>query len=67
MLYVSLDRTPNVLTRMWADAHHDGRQAVYRCRPLRKFLNCIPCTTPQARSLADAHALLECRAVTLPI
>jgi len=43
-------------TRMWTDAERDGRPAEYRWRPLRKFRNFIPCTTP-----------LECRGVTLPI
>jgi len=38
---------------MWADAQRDGRDADYRWRPLRKFRNSIPCTTPQ--SLADAR------------
>jgi len=32
---------------MWADAQRDGRPAEYRWRPLRKFLNSIPFTTPQ--------------------
>ena len=49
---------------MWTDAHRDGRPAEYTWRPLRKFRNSIPCSTPQI--LADA-ALLECRAVMLPI
>jgi len=40
-------------TRMWVDAQRDGRPAEYRWRPLRKFRNSIPCTTPQ--SLADAR------------
>jgi len=31
----------------------DGRPAEYRCRPLQKFRNSIPCTTPQ--TLADAR------------
>ena len=39
-------------TRMWADAQRDGRLAEYIWRPLRKFRNSIPCTTPQ--SLAEA-------------
>ena len=39
---------------MWADAQRDGRPAKYRWRPLRKFRNSIPCTTPQ--SLADPAA-----------
>jgi len=39
-------------TRMWADAQRDGRPDEYRWRPLRKFHNSIPYTTPQ--SLADA-------------
>jgi len=51
-------------TRMWADAQRDVRPAEYLWRPLRKFRNSIPCTTPQ--SLADAR-MLEYRAVTLPI
>ena len=38
---------------MWADAQRDGRPAEYRWRPLRKFRNSIPCTTPQ--SLANAR------------
>jgi len=38
---------------MWADAQRDGRSAKYRWRPLRKFRNSIPCTTPQR--LADAR------------
>ena len=38
---------------MWADAQRDGRPAEYRWRRLQKFLNSIPCTTPQ--SLADAR------------
>jgi len=41
------------ITRMWADAQRDGRPAEYTWRPLRKFRNSIPCTTPQ--SLADAQ------------
>ena len=45
---------------MWTDAQRDGRPAEYTWRPLWKFGNSIPCTTPQ--SLADAC----CRAVTLP-
>jgi len=49
---------------MWADAQRDGRPAEYRWRPLRKFRNSIPCTTPQR--LAD-NRCMECRAVTLPI
>jgi len=40
-------------TRMWADAQRDVRPANYRWRPLRKFSNFIPCTTPQ--SAADAR------------
>jgi len=40
------------LTRMWADAQRDGCPAEYRWRPMLKFRNSIPCTTPQ--SLADA-------------
>jgi len=47
-----------VKTRMWADAQRDGRPAEYRWRPLLKFGNFIPCTTPQ--SFTDAP-LLECR------
>ena len=39
-------------TRMWANAQSDGCPAEYRWRPLRKFHNSIPHTTPQ--SLADA-------------
>jgi len=42
-----------MLTRMWADAQRDGRPAEYSWRPLRKFGNSIPYTTPQ--SLADAR------------
>jgi len=38
---------------MWADAQRDGRPVEYRWRPLRKFRNSIPCTTPQ--SLADGR------------
>jgi len=38
---------------MWADAQRDGHPAKYRWRPLQKFRNSIPCTTPQ--SLADAR------------
>jgi len=38
---------------MWVNAQRDGRPAEYRCRPLRKFRNSIPCTTPQ--TLADAR------------
>jgi len=38
---------------MWADAKRDGRPAEYMWRPLQKFRNSIPCTTPQ--SLADAR------------
>ena len=38
--------------RVWADAQRGGHPAEYRWRPLRKFRNCISCTTPQ--SLADA-------------
>ena len=38
---------------MWADAQRDGRPAKYRWRPLQKFSNSIPCTTPQ--TLADAR------------
>jgi len=41
------------MTRMWADAHGDGRPAEYRWHPVRKFRNSIPCTMPQ--SLADAR------------
>jgi len=49
----NIDRSLTIcLTRMCADAH-DGRPAEYRWRPLRRFRNSIPCTTPQ--SLADAH------------
>jgi len=44
---------PNNTTRMCADAKRDGRLAEYRWRPLRKFRNSFPCTTPQ--SLADAR------------
>ena len=40
---------------MWANAQPDGRPAEYSWRPLQKFRNSIPCTTPQ--SLADAHYL----------
>ena len=40
------------ILEMWADAQRDGRPAEYRWRPLRKFRNSIPCTTPQ--SLANA-------------
>jgi len=43
---------------MWADAQRDGRPAEYRWRPLRKFRNSIPCTTPQ--SLADPAAGVPC-------
>jgi len=43
---------------MWADAQRDGRQAEYRCRPLRKYRNSIPCTTPQ--TLADSAARVSC-------
>jgi len=54
--------TPTVLSmfcqrynqsRMWANAQRNGRPAEYRWRPLRKFANSIPCTTPQ--SLADGR------------
>jgi len=34
-------------TRMWANAKRDGHPAEYRWRPLQKFRNSIPCTTPQ--------------------
>jgi len=34
-------------TRIWADAQRDGRSAEYRWRPLQKFRNSIPCTSPQ--------------------
>jgi len=40
-------------TKMWADAQRDSFHAEYRWRPLRKFRNSIPCTTPQ--TLDDAH------------
>jgi len=43
---------------MWADAQRDGRPAQYRWRPLRKFPNSIPCTTPQ--TLADASGRMPC-------
>jgi len=33
---------------MWADAQRDGRPGEYSWRPLRKFSNSIPCTTPQS-------------------
>jgi len=42
------------LTRMWANAQHDGRPAEYRWRPL---LNAAK---------FGRRPLLECRAVTLP-
>ena len=45
-------------TRMWADAQCDGRPAKYRWRPLWKFHNSVPCTTPQ--SLADPTAGVPC-------
>ena len=52
-------------TRMWADAQLDGRPAEYRWRPLRKYRNSIPCTTPGTpQSLADGH---YSTAVTLAI
>jgi len=38
---------------MWPDAQRDGRPAEYRWRPVRKFHNSIPCTTPQ--SLANTR------------
>jgi len=38
---------------MWADAQRKDGPAEYRWRPLRKFRNSIPCTTPQ--SLAEGH------------
>jgi len=40
---------------MWADAQRDGRPAEVhrRDRPLRKFRNSIPSTTPQ--SVADGR------------
>ena len=38
---------------MWADVQRDGRPDEYRWRPLCKFRNSIPCTTPQ--SLAEAR------------
>jgi len=34
-------------TTMCADAKRNGRPTEYRWRPLRKFCNSIPCTTPQ--------------------
>jgi len=43
---------------MWADVQRDGRPVEYRWRPLRKFRNSIPCTTPQ--TLADASARVPC-------
>ena len=43
---------------MWADAQRDGRPTEYRWRPLQKFRNSIPCTTPQ--SLADLAAGVQC-------
>ena len=42
-----------LVSGMWDDAQRDGRPAEYRWRPLQKFRNSIPCTTPQ--SLADAR------------
>jgi len=42
------------LTRMWADAQRDDHPAEYRWRPLQKFRNSIPCTTP--KSLAGIHS-----------
>ena len=33
---------------MWASAERDGRPAEYSWRPLQKFRNSIPCTTPQS-------------------
>ena len=50
---------------MWADAQPDGCSDEYRWRPLRKYRDSIPFTTPQ--SLSDRRPLLECRAVTLAI
>jgi len=44
----------NKLTRMWADAQHDGRPVEYRWRPL---FNAAVWLTP---------TILECRAVMLP-
>ena len=49
---------------MWVNAQRDDRRAEYSWRPLQKFRNSIPCTTPQ--SLADAHYWSACSAVTLP-
>jgi len=40
---------------MWANAQGDGRPAEYRCCPLQKFRNSIPCATLQ--SLDDADCL----------
>jgi len=45
-------------TRMWADAQRDGRPAEYRWRPIQKFGNSTPCTTPQ--NLAEAAAGVPC-------
>jgi len=42
-------------TTMWADAQRDCLPVEYRWRPLWKFRNSIPCTTPQ--SLVDARCL----------
>jgi len=49
---VSMHAKHNI-NRMCADAQHDGCLARYRWRPLQKFLNSIPSTTPQ--SLAHTH------------
>jgi len=37
-------------TRMWPDAQRDVCPAEYKWRPLQKFRNSIPCTTPQGLS-----------------
>jgi len=42
-----------LITRMWADAQHDGRPAEYSWHPQRKFHNFIPWLMAAARVLCS--------------
>ena len=58
MKFVSLYIVIYNYTTIWADAQCDDCPAKYRWRPLWKFRNSIPCTTPQ--TLANASAQVSC-------
>ena len=53
---VSLFHRATINYRMRADSQRDDRPAEYRWRPLRKFRNSIPCTTPQSLNRFRAFA-----------